>query len=66
MWFLFCFVFLVDCCSFVWIKWSQVAITYPYYMVDYMKKLDIKNDLDILKEKGAKSEQNISSVVKNC
>ncbi|KAG2330795.1 hypothetical protein Bca52824_001975 [Brassica carinata] len=37
--------------GFVWMKLSQTAITYSCFVVDYVKNLDIKHNLDILKEK---------------
>ncbi|CAN6883092.1 unnamed protein product [Brassica oleracea] len=38
--------------SFIWTTWAQAAFPYPYYMVDYVKSLDVKNDLNTLKENG--------------
>ncbi|CAN7136505.1 unnamed protein product, partial [Brassica rapa subsp. narinosa] len=35
---------------FVFTKSSQAAIMYPCYMVDYVIKLDVENNLYIFKE----------------
>nr|VDD12813.1 unnamed protein product [Brassica rapa] len=39
---------------FVFTKLSQAAIMYPCYMVDYVIKLYVENNLYILKEKESK------------